>query len=151
MSDNYFMGLDGFIWFTGVVEDRNDPSKLGRVKVRCLGFHTEDKNDIPTADLPWVHVMHPVTDPSMQGMGNTPSFLVEGTGWLVSSEMQKKNNNQLLWELYRYPQTVSDKSKGFNDPNELIPRKKIVYLVMHLMSQMSIDLHEMILTKHTQS
>ena len=26
--------------------------------------------------------MHPVTDPSMQGMGNTPSFLVEGT-WVV--------------------------------------------------------------------
>ena len=48
---NYFMGLDGFIWFIGVVEDRNDPSKLGRVKVRCLGFHTEDKNDIPTADF----------------------------------------------------------------------------------------------------
>ena len=48
---NYFMGLDGFIWFIGVVEDRNDPSKLGRVKVRCLGFHTEDKNDIPTQDL----------------------------------------------------------------------------------------------------
>ena len=48
---NYFMGLDGFIWFIGVVEDRNDPSKLGRVKVRCLGFHTEDKNDIPTEDL----------------------------------------------------------------------------------------------------
>ena len=34
-----FMGLDGFIWFISVVEDRNDPSKLGRVKVRCLGFH----------------------------------------------------------------------------------------------------------------
>ena len=77
-----FMGLDGFVWFIGVVEDRNDPSKLGRVKVRCLGFHSEDKNDIPTADLPWAHVMHPVTDPSMQGMGMTPSFLVEGT-WVV--------------------------------------------------------------------
>ena len=49
--------------------------------------------------------------------------------------------------------TVSDKSKGFNDKKTLnfIPRKKIVYLVMHLMSQISIDLHEMILTKHTQS
>ena len=82
MSDNYFMGLDGFIWFTGVVEDRNDPSQLGRVKVRCLGFHTEDKNKIPTDSLPWAHVMHPVTDPSMQGMGTTPSFLVEGT-WVV--------------------------------------------------------------------
>ena len=48
MSENYFMGLDGFVWFTGVVEDRNDPDKLGRVRVRCLGYHTEDLNDIPT-------------------------------------------------------------------------------------------------------
>ena len=59
MSENYFMGLDGFVWFTGVVEDRNDPSKLGRVRVRCLGFHTDDLVDIPTADLPWATVMHP--------------------------------------------------------------------------------------------
>ena len=57
MASSNFMGLDGFVWFTGVVEDRNDPAKLGRVRVRCLGFHTEDKNDIPTADLPWAHVM----------------------------------------------------------------------------------------------
>ena len=23
-----FQGQDGFVWFTGVVEDRNDPTKL---------------------------------------------------------------------------------------------------------------------------
>ena len=76
MADNYFMGLDGFVWFTGVVEDRNDPAKLGRVRVRCLGLHTENKYNIPTSALPWAHVMHPVTDPSMQGMGMTQSFLI---------------------------------------------------------------------------
>ena len=54
-----YMGLDGFIWFTGVVEDRNDPDKLGRVRVRCLGYHTDNKELIPTKDLPWAHVMHP--------------------------------------------------------------------------------------------
>ena len=74
MSENYFMGLDGFVWFTGVVEDRNDPDKLGRVRVRCLGFHTEDLNDIPTKDLPWANVMAPTTNPSMQGLGQTPSL-----------------------------------------------------------------------------
>ena len=36
MQDN-FMGKDGFQWFVGVVEDRQDPQKLGRVRVRCLG------------------------------------------------------------------------------------------------------------------
>ena len=76
MSENYFMGLDGFVWFTGVVEDRNDPDKLGRVRVRCLGFHTENLNDIPTNKLPWAHVMLPVTSPAMQGLGHSPSFLV---------------------------------------------------------------------------
>ena len=40
--DNYFMGQDGFTWFIGVVEDRADPLKAGRVRVRCLGYHTPD-------------------------------------------------------------------------------------------------------------
>ena len=48
---NHFMGMDGFVWFTGVVEDRDDPDQLGRVRVRILGYHTEDKIKIP-ADLP---------------------------------------------------------------------------------------------------
>ena len=48
---NHFMGMDGFVWFVGVVEDRNDPSKLGRVRVRCLGYHTADKTLIPTEDF----------------------------------------------------------------------------------------------------
>ena len=40
---SYFMGQDGFSWFVGVVEDRDDPHRLGRVRVRALGYHTEDK------------------------------------------------------------------------------------------------------------
>ena len=54
------MGKTGFQWFVGVVEDRNDPQKVGRVRVRCLGYHTPDKGKLPTADLPWAHVMNPI-------------------------------------------------------------------------------------------
>jgi len=43
--------------FYGIVEDRNDPLKLGRVKVRVAGLHTHDINDLPTADLPWAQVL----------------------------------------------------------------------------------------------
>ena len=127
MPNNYFMGLDGFVWFIGVVEDRNDPSKLGRVKVRCLGFHSEDKNDIPTADLPWAHVMHPVTDPSMQGMGTTPSFLVEGS-WVVGffRDATEKQQPIIMGSLPGYPQTVADTTKGFNDPKGIYPQKENV-------------------------
>ena len=76
------MGKDGFIWFVGVVEDREDPKKVGRVKVRCLGYHTKDKVKLPTDDLPWAHVMNPITSATVSGVGQTPLGVVEGT-WVV--------------------------------------------------------------------
>ena len=118
MADqSYFMGLDGFVWFTGVVEDRNDPELLGRVRVRCLGFHTEDIAKLPTVDLPWAHVVHPVTDPSMHGMGNTPSFLVEGT-WVVGffRDAEEKQQPLILGSLPGIPSAGADPRSGFNDP-----------------------------------
>ena len=30
-----------FYWWFGVVEDRNDPLRLGRGRVRIIGYHTE--------------------------------------------------------------------------------------------------------------
>jgi len=117
MSENYFMGLDGFVWFTGVVEDRNDPDALGRVRVRCLGFHTEDLIDLPTNKLPWAHVMHPVTDPSMQGLGNSPSFLVEGS-WVIGffRDASEKQQPIIIGSLPGKPDKLPDYKKGFNDP-----------------------------------
>ena len=56
---NNFAGLNGFIWWTGVVESRIDPLQIGRCQVRIFGWHTEDKNLIPTADLPWALPIHP--------------------------------------------------------------------------------------------
>ena len=128
MAQNHFMGLDGFVWFTGVVEDRNDPSQLGRVKVRCLGFHTDNKDDIPTKDLPWAHVMHPVTDPSMQGMGSSPSFLLEGS-WVVGffRDSREKQQPVIMGTLPGYPQEVADTTKGFNDPNGTYPSSEITH------------------------
>ncbi len=76
-----FMGKS-FIWFVGVVEDRADPKHLGRLRVRCLGYHTEDLLKLPTADLPWAHPMNPVTSATVSGVGQTPLGAVEGT-WVV--------------------------------------------------------------------
>ena len=116
-SNKHFMGADGFVWFTGVVEDRNDPASLGRVRVRCLGFHTDDLNDIPTKDLPWAHVMHSVSNPSMQGLGHTPSFLVEGT-WGVGFFLDaiEKQQPMIIGSLPGIPKNKPNYKKGFNDP-----------------------------------
>jgi hypothetical protein len=54
-----FIGKDGFNWWVGVVEDRMDPLKMGRCRVRIFGHHTENKKLLPTADLPWAQAILP--------------------------------------------------------------------------------------------
>ena len=110
------MGRDGFQWFIGVVEDRNDPQQIGRVRVRCLGYHTEDVIALPTVDLPWAHVMHPVTDPSMQGIGTTPSWLTPGS-WVVGFWRDNEFQQPLIMgTLPGTPSDYSNPAEGFSDP-----------------------------------
>jgi hypothetical protein len=116
VEKSHFMGQDGFVWFVGVVEDRNDPSALGRVRVRCLGYHSADITELPTTDLPWAHVMHPVTDPCMHGMGNTPSFLVEGSYVVGFFRDPEKQQLIIMGTLPGVPEKAADPSLGFNDP-----------------------------------
>jgi len=77
-----FMGRNGFVWWHGVVEDIYDPLKLGRLRVRILGWHTDDKSEIPTQDLPWAHVVMPVNSTSVSGKGWSPTGIVQGA-WVV--------------------------------------------------------------------
>lgn len=73
---------DGFIWWVGVVEDRKDPEKLGRCRVRIFGYHTDNKNVIPTKDLPWAVPIQPITSAGISGIGSSPLGPVEGT-WVL--------------------------------------------------------------------
>lgn len=121
MSD-YFMGTDGFVWFVGVVEDRDDPEYMGRVRVRCLGFHTENKSMLPTEDLPWATVMAPTTNPSMSGLGSTPPFLVEGS-WVVGffRDSREKQQPIILGSLPGFNAEAPDYLVGFSDPKGIYP------------------------------
>ena len=122
-----FMGFDGFIWFMGVVEDRRDPMKLGRCKVRIAGLHTEKMElgvdeGIPTPDLPWAHPMQPITSAAMNGIGTTPLGPVEGT-WVVGFFRDGKNCQEpiMMGTLGGYP-TKPPAKTGFNDPNGVYPK-----------------------------
>ena len=66
-NDQYVEGK--FTWFTGKVEDVNDPLFLNRVKVRCYGYHSLDTGLVSTNDLPFATVMMPCTSASIKGVG----------------------------------------------------------------------------------
>ena len=55
------MGESGFYHFYGVVENRKDPLRRGRVQVRIFGDHTEDLAELPTDALAWAQIVLPVT------------------------------------------------------------------------------------------
>jgi hypothetical protein len=55
---SFQIGLDGFVWFMGVVEDTTDPLAVGRVKVRIFSWHDDT---LATNDLPWAFPIRPVT------------------------------------------------------------------------------------------
>ena len=48
-------------YFIGIVEDVTDPIQANRIKVRAFGYHNENKDILPTEDLPWAMVVIPVT------------------------------------------------------------------------------------------
>lgn len=108
----YFMGRDGFVWWIGVVEDRDDPDLIGRVRVRCLGYHTHDLEDIATDDLPWAHVILPPTAPYGAVHNLTPGMWVMGF-WRDPQSMQEP---VVIGVLPGFPSKGADPSRGFSDP-----------------------------------
>jgi len=73
------LGQEGLFWFIGVVEDREDPKKLGRVKARIYDIHTPNKALMPTAELPWATIMMPPYYPSHDKVGLSPNGLTVGS------------------------------------------------------------------------
>ena len=107
--------------YYGVVESRADPKQLGRVRVRVLGIHTEDKVLLPTSDLPWATVLS--HDGSNSGLGTTPSFFVEGTWVLVGFFDDHMQEPYIIGGLPGIPSTKSSNyaTEGFTDPNNTYP------------------------------
>ena len=125
MYDKDFLGKNNFIWFNGVVEDRQDPQKLGRLRVRCVGIHTDNKDDLPTSDLPWSQLIHPITSSGISGLGSSPGFVVEGT-WVFGyfRDGYTMQEPMVIGTMPGKPVELADVSKGFYDPNNIYPRYK---------------------------
>lgn len=90
---NYIFNRDGFNWWIGVVEDRNDPEKMGRCRVRIFGYHPTQKEELATEDLPWAWPIQPITSAGISGKGSSPLGPLPGTwvvGWFLDGpDMQQ--------------------------------------------------------------
>ena len=101
--------------YYGVVESRDDPKQLGRLKVRIIGLHTEDKTQLPTTDLPWATVLS--HDGAQSGLGHTPSFYVEGTWVLVDFFDEDMQEPYVIGGIPGIPSSLGSTGDiGFQDP-----------------------------------
>ena len=114
--------------FFGIVEDRNDPLKIGRVRVRVHGIHTDNKLELSTPDLPCS---------SITSNNNCWSFRYRNATW-----SSRRNNSLWIFQgrsmqdpiifgvAVGIPQTgykvdafgnelLRSVDKGFNDPRRL--------------------------------
>ena len=110
-----------FAWFTGVIEDIHDPKEMGRVRVRCYGYHNSDKIEIPTEELPWATPMLPVTSASMTELGQSATGLLHGS-WVVGFFRDGPNAQDpiILGSIPSISSAV-DYNVGFTDPDERYP------------------------------
>ena len=115
-----------FTWWTGVVEDRIDPLKLGRCRVRILGYHTDKKgiDHIPTNTLPWATPSQPITSGAMNGIGTTPMGPVEGT-WVFGFFRDGKDAQDpvMIGTFGGIPEESPNPVLGFNDPKGIYPQE----------------------------
>ena len=88
----HFVGRDGFQWWVGQIPpeeswsgnisgNNKEPAKgFGeRYRVRIMGYHTANADDIPDEELPWAYVMYPVTAGGGARGSSQSANLTQGT------------------------------------------------------------------------
>lgn len=111
-----------FTWWLGVVENRDDPEKLGRLQVRVYGYNTDDLGDIPTSKLYWAVVITPITSASVSGVGVSPTGIVEGSHVIGFFADGADGQVPIIFGTYQAKTPKKIKGKGFTDPNDVYPK-----------------------------
>ena len=94
-----FIGREGFNWWVGQVEndgakfwnadldggagdfDYGDWDWTNKVKVRIIGYHTPNRKELPTSDLPWAQVLMPPIYSQRSGIGSVHQLQLNS--WVV--------------------------------------------------------------------
>jgi hypothetical protein len=69
--------MNGLVWWQGRVENINDPERAGKVQVQIYNYYElAPAGRMELEDLPWCIPILPTTSPSLDGVGDTPQFVV---------------------------------------------------------------------------
>jgi predicted chitinase len=112
--------------YTGVVENRQDPLKLGRCQVRVVGLHTDNKTLLPTEDLPWAYPMQPVTSAGISGLGHSPTGPVPGSWVVIMFRDEDLQQPVMLGTIGGIPQTKSGERAIEDSSDDIIPQGGIL-------------------------
>lgn len=113
--------------YIGICEDNNsDPLKMGRIKVRIFGIHTEnrdseeDQKQISINDLPWATPIFSIQSPTIDGFSD---FQVPKTGSVVALLYLDEDKQKLVYfgTLPRIVKELPDWTFGFSDPDKKHP------------------------------
>lgn len=89
----------------GIVEDRDDPLKMGRYRVRIFGVHSENLDDVPTNTLPWAI---PLTMSSgVSGIGSTPTYTEGSTVFVFFQDGESKQQPIIMGAVNGFPVSTS--------------------------------------------
>ncbi len=125
------LGNDNFVWFYGVVEDIKDPLKLGRLRVRILGDHTQSKkeNRIPTESLPWAYPISGINSASMNGIGKSPTGIGQGS-WVFGfyADSMDKQQPMILGSFGGIPEAICWNPKKLNEDGDYTNEEKEVQI-----------------------
>lgn len=107
-------------WFQGVVEDIDDPEKLGQVRVRIFGENAIQGSENDLNIMPWAKVLMPVTSSGFNGIGQAPVGLTKGA-WVIGFYMGDKRYPMILGSMVM-ADSISDQAAGVSG----VKRKQLV-------------------------
>lgn len=113
-------GLDGFVWWTGIVENRKDPLKLGRLQIRIFLWNNNDNQLLPSENLLWAHPIFPTNS------SNEIGTLKEGDcafGFYIDGD-----SAQAPFFFGRFPdipEILYPPNKGFSDPGKTLDERPV--------------------------
>jgi hypothetical protein len=116
-KDKDFAGKNGFIWWTGIVENRNDPLKMGQCQVRCVGWDADNKMHLPTKDLPWAKPLLPINGIEVYAPKEGDMVI----GFFIDGESAQER--VMMGVLPNIPLEAANPQQAFSDPRTEVELK----------------------------